>query len=167
MHKIVEFIRHVLSHECGPFWQFIKYGAIGVMATCVQTGIFYLLAATCLRCLKSDDFAVVHLRLPAANCTDGERAVLFAIATAIGFVFANIFCWLMNRWFVFRPGRFRWYVEFGMFCGAATVATLIALGIASLLISYCGLMTTLAVIIEIFVSFLVNFFARKFIIFKG
>lgn len=160
-------IKKILSHESGPFWQFVKYGCIGVMATCVQAAVFYLLAATLLPCLKADDWAVRVLSLPSAEVTDAVRGVRFVWATAVGFVFANVFCWLMNRWFVFKPGRFRWYVEFGMFFGTATIATAIALGVMKVLIDGFGMMTTLAVVVEVVVSFLVNFFVRKFVIFKG
>ena len=165
-------IRRFLSHESGAFAQFVKYGVIGVMSTCVQTGIFYVLAATCLKCLTADDYAVRYLGLPSVTFTGEEawyasRGMLAAVATAIGFVLANIFCWLMNRWFVFRPGKFRWYVELAMFFGASTAATLIALGVMKVLIDRFGLMTTLAVVVEVVVSFLVNFFIRKFVIFKG
>ena len=41
------------------------------------------------------------------------------------------------------------------------------IGLSSALIRWCGLMTTVAVALEIAVSFLVNFFVRKFFIFKG
>ena len=160
-------IRKFLSHEAGPFAQFVKYGVIGVAATCVQTGIFYVLAATALKCLGPDDWAVRLAGLPAVELEDGVRAFRAAVATGGGFVVANVFCWLMNRWFVFRPGRYRWFVEFAMFFGTATVATAIALGVQSLLIRYAGLMTTAAVLIEVVVSFLVNFFVRKFVIFRG
>jgi len=172
MTTAVQFIRKVLSHECGPFWQFVKYGAIGVMATLVQTCVFYALAATCLKCLTADDWAVRFLGLPSAAFTGEEvwyasRGMLAAAATAVGFTVANVFCWLMNRWFVFKPGKFRWYVEFGMFFGTSTVATVVALGIMKVLIDVFGLMTTLAVFVEVVVSFFVNFFVRKFVIFKG
>ena len=165
-------IRKHLSHDAGPFVQLVKYGIVGVMATCVQTGVFYVLAATCLKCLTPDDWAVRLLDLPSVAFTGEEawyasRGMLAALATAVGFVFANIFCWLMNRWFVFRPGKFRWYVELGMFFGASTLATIIALGVMKFLIDQFGLMTTLAVVVEIIVSFFVNFFIRKFFIFKG
>ncbi len=93
--------------------------------------------------------------------------MLAAAATGIGFVLANIFCWLMNRWFVFRPGKFRWHVELAMFFGASTAATLIALGVMKVLIDQFGMMTTVAVVVEVVVSFFVNFFIRKFVIFKG
>ena len=165
-------VRRFLSHESGAFAQLVKYGVIGVMSTCVQTAIFYVLASTCLKCLTADDFAVRFLGLPSVNFTGNEawyvsRGMLAAVATAIGFVAANIFCWLMNRWFVFRPGKFRWYIELVMFFGASTVATLIALGIMKVLIDQFGLMTTLAVVVEVVASFFINFFIRKFVIFKG
>ena len=161
-----------LSHDSGAFAQFVKYGVIGVLATCVQTGVFYALASTCLKCLTPDDLAVKFFCLPAAEFTGNEawyasRGMIAAAATAIGFVLANIFCWLMNRWFVFKPGRFRWYVELAMFFGASTAATLIALGVMKVLIDQFGMMTTFAVVIEVIVSFFVNFFIRKFVIFKG
>ncbi len=165
-------VRRFLSHDSGVFAQFVKYGVIGVMATCVQTVIFYILASTCLKCLTSDDLAVRFLGLPSVDFTGGEawyasRGMLAAAATAIGFVVANVFCWLMDRWFVFRPGKFRWYVELAMFFGASTIATLLALGIMKVLIDQFGLMTTLAVVVEVVASFLINFFIRKFVIFKG
>jgi putative flippase GtrA len=161
-----------MSRESGPFWQFVKYGAIGVLATAVQTAIFYLLASTCLKCLAADDLAVRLLGLPSAAFTGSEawyatRGAIAAAATAVGFTFANVYCWLMNRRFVFVPGKFRWYVEFGMFFGASTFATAVALAIMKVLIDCAGMMTSLAVVVEIAVSFLVNFFARKFFIFKG
>ncbi len=156
-----------LSHDSGAFAQFVKYGVIGVMSTVVQMVGFYVLAATCLKCLGPDDWAVRFLGLPAVDVGDGVRAFRAAIATAMGFTVANVFCWLMNRLFVFKPGRFRWYLEFALFFGVAALATVIALGVQSLLIKYAGLMTTAAVIVEVIVSFLFNFFIRKFVIFKG
>ena len=167
-----EWIKKILSHDCGPFWQFVKYGTIGVMATGVQLVVFYFLAATCLRCLTEDDAAVRLLGFPSVAFTGEEawyasRWFIAAVATAAGFTVANVFCWLMNRAFVFRPGKFRWYVEFGMFFGAAAFATLIATAVQSGLIKGFGMTTSAAVIVEVFVSFAVNFFVRKFYIFKG
>ena len=167
-----EAVRRFLSHDCGPFAQFVKYGAIGVAATCVQFAVFYALAATCLRCLTADDTAVRLLGLPGAEFTGAEpwyasRWFLAGVATAVGFVFANIFCWLMNRAFVFRPGKFAWHVEFALFYGAAALATVIALVVQSALIRFAGTTTSFAAILEIVVSFFVNFVTRRFFIFKG
>ena len=169
---MIDCVKKILSHDSGPFWQFVKYGAIGVMATLVQTGVFYVLASTCFPCLTADDVAVRYLGLPAATFDGGEawyasRGMLAAYATSVGFFIANVFCWLMNRWFVFRPGKFSWYVEFGMFFGTSTLATVVALGTMKVLIDSFGMMTTFAVVVEVVVSFFVNFFVRKFFIFKG
>lgn len=161
-----------LSHDAGPFAQFVKYGAIGVAATCVQTGVFYVLASCWLRCLAPDDWAVRFLGLPAGAFTGGEawyaaRGTYAAVDTAAGFVVANVFCWLMNRWFVFKPGRYAWSVELVMFFSVSGLAMALATAISWVLIHQWGLMTTLAVLVEVVVSFLFNFFIRKFVIFKG
>lgn len=165
-------LRRFLSRDAGPLAQFVKYGAIGVAATGVQTGVFYALASCWLRCLAPDDWAVRFLGLPAGAFTGGEvwyaaRGTYAAVDTAVGFVVANVFCWLLNRLFVFTPGKYRWHVEFGMFFGAAALATALALGVMKALIDGCGMMTSLAVVVEVVVSFFVNFFVRKFVIFKG
>ena len=160
-------MRHFASHESGPFAQFVKYVVIGVLSTGVQMAGFYLLAVTCLKCLGPDDWAVRLLGFPQVDVSDGVRAFRAAAATACGFTIANVFCWIMNRLFVFRPGRYRWHVEFGLFFGVAAFATVMALGVQSLLIKHFGMMTTAAVIVEVAVSFMVNFFIRKFFIFKG
>lgn len=160
-------VRRFLSHECGPFGQFVKYGVIGVLSTGVQVAVFYLLAATCLPCLKADDLAVRLLGLPAAEVTDSIRALRFGGATALGFVVSNLFCWQMNRWFVFRSGRYHWSVELLLFLSVSGLAMLIATLLSGFLIDRLGLMTSLAVLIEVVVSFLFNYFLRRFVIFKG
>ena len=159
--------RRFLSNDSGPFAQFVKYGAIGVAATLVQMTVFYVLASTCCRCLGANDWAVEWFGLPSVELSRLVRGFRFAVDTAIGFSIANVFCWLMNRAFVFRPGKFSWYKEFGMFFGAAAGAMALATGISWVLINWVGLQTTAAVVIEVVVSFVVNFVARKFFIFKG
>ena len=156
-----------LSHDAGAFAQLVKYGVVGVMSTCVQIVVFSLLAATLLPCLGPDDVAVKYLGLPSVEVSSAVRAFRACAATAAGFVVSNVFCWVMNRLFVFRPGRFKWHVEFGMFFGAATFATVLALAVMNVLIKYADMMTSLAVVVEVGVSFFVNFFMRKFFIFKG
>ena len=161
-------LQRFLSHDAGPVAQFVKYGAVGVAATLCQLGVFYLLASFWLQCLGADDFAVKTLGLPAAEAgiSDATRSWRFVVDTACGFTVANVFCWLMNRAFVFRPGRFPWFAEFCMFFGVAALAMGLAAGVCWLLINFVGLMTTLAVVLEVMLSFLLNYFARKFLIFN-
>ena len=156
-----------MSHESGPVAQFVKYGAVGVASTFVQMLVFYLLAATCCRCLGPDDWAVKWFGFPSVDVPHVVRGFRFAVDTAVGFTAANVFCWLLNRAVVFKPGRFAWYREFALFFGAAASAMAIATGVAWVLINIAGLQTTFAVFVEVAVSFAVNFVARKFFIFKG
>jgi len=165
-------LSRIISRDSGPFWQFVKYGAIGVASTLVQLVVFYILASTFLKCLGPDDWAVKFLGLPSAEFAGAEpwyvsRGMLASAATAMGFTVANVFCYIMNRTFVFTPGRFSWPVEFAMFFAAAAFATLIALAVMKILIDFFGVMTSLAVVVEVAVSFIVNFFVRKHVIFKG
>ena len=162
-----KYISKVLSTDSGPFWQFVKYGTIGVLSTLVQILFFYLLASTCLRCLGGDDWAVRLLSLPAASVSDAVRAQRFAIATALSFVISNIFCWVLNRRFVFRAGKYHWALELLMFLSVSGLAMAIATGISCLLIHKLGTMTTIAGFVEVVVSFVFNFFIRKFVIFHG
>lgn len=165
-------IAKILSHDCGAFWQFVKYGTIGVMSTVVQAVVFYLLASTCLKCLGADDIAVRALGLPSASFDGTEawyasRGAIASAATAVGFTVANVFCWLMNRKFVFKPGKFSGLAEFGLFYGVAALATLIALAAMKVLIDRFGVMTTIAAGVEVLVSFVINYVIRRFFIFRG
>ena len=165
--KMYDQLRRIASHDSGFFWQFVKYGAIGVFTTAVHAAVFYALASTILGCLGNDDFAVRIFHLPASDVSDSVRAFRFVVATVIGFTAANVICWLLNRAFVFRAGRFRWYVELAMFFAVSGLAVVIATGLSGYLIHHCGLMTTIAVLVEVTVSFLFNYFFRKFLIFRG
>lgn len=159
--------RREMLEKYRTLWQLVKYGVIGVLATLVQLTVFYSLASTLLKCLKPDDWVVKLLGMSAVEISDSSRGLNFAICTTIGFVISNFFCWVMNRLFVFRPGKFSWYVELALFYAASTLAAVISIALSWLSINSFGLMTTLAVFIEIVVSFLCNYFIRKFVIFKG
>lgn len=164
---MTERLKRFLSPDCGPLGQFVKYGAIGVLATGVQVAVFYLLAATVLRCLKEGDWAVRLAGMPAADVSDAVRGVRFALATAVGFCCSNVLCWALNRALVFKAGKFAWYKEFALFIGVSGLAMALATGLSWLLIHACSMMTTVAVVLEVLVSFLFNYFFRKFVIFKG
>lgn len=159
-------LRKILSRDCGPFWQFAKYAAVGATATCVNIVAFYALAATWLKCLSPDDGAVRILGLPAVDLPQGIRAFRAAIANAAGFAVANVFCWMLDRIFVFTPGRHRWYRELALFFGFSAIAAGIATCVQSALIGFGGVSTSVAFCAQIFVALALNFAARKFLVFK-
>jgi putative flippase GtrA len=150
------------------FVQFIKYGLVGAVSTLIQMAVFYILASTILKCLTADDWAVRYFGLPISQETTSlSRGTLAVIANAIGFTVSNVFCWICNRLFVFKSGKFSPIVEFALFFSVAGAAMLISLAIMKILIDVFGMMTTLAFAINILISFSLNFVVRKFVIFKG
>lgn len=149
------------------FWQFVKYGAIGSVSTVIQLVVFYMMASAVLMCLRSDDPMVVRFGLPAmAEASESLRTLYFLLDTAVGFTVANVFCWIMNRNFVFKPGRFHWVAELGMFFVVSGGAVLFGMLVGALVIALFGLATTTAVVFEVLSSLLLNFFMRKFFIFR-
>lgn len=154
------------------FAQLIRYGIVGVMTTVVQTAVFYLCGSTVFKCLTADDWAVRILHLSCADFSGNEmwyesRWFLAALAISVGFVVADVFCWIMNRFFVFTAGKYRWYVEFGLFFATDFAAAVVAVAVQSVLIDLLLISTTVAMIFEIFVSFAVNYIIRKKVIFRG
>lgn len=149
------------------FWQFAKYGVIGALATLIQLVAFYLMATMVLLCLKADDPMVLRCGFPAmAEPSEAVRTWYFVVDTAVGFTVANVFCWIMNRNLVFRPGRFHWLLELGMFFFVSGAAVLFGMLVGALVIWLFGLATTTAVVFEILSSLLINFFMRKYFIFS-
>ena len=86
-----------------------------------------------------------------------DHAVLWVCGLGIAAIALAYAGYLLARF----PGRVRRSVRtYGL-------PTVIALGVMKVLIDSFGLMTTFAVVVEVVVSFFVNFFVRKFFIFKG
>jgi putative flippase GtrA len=169
-----KFIGKMLSHDAPPIIQFIKYGIVGVASTFIQVLVFYILACTFLKCLTVDDAfikALSALGFEASNYTvdiaSYLRAFRAALATGVGFVFANIFCWIFNRLFVFKPGRHHWFIELLLFFAVSLMALGVGLAVQTVLINFAGWTTSSAFILEIISSFIINYVVRKFFIFKG
>ena len=149
------------------FSQFLKYAIAGAASTCVQLAVFYLIATLVLPCLGANDIAVRLANLPAVDISDGVRASRAAVAQGVGFIVANMFCWAVNRRFVFKPGRHFWFIELALFFALSLVAFTVGIALQSLAIDRLGWQTSLAVALQVVTSLCINFIVRKFFIFKG
>ena len=92
---------------------------------------------------------------------------LFAVRRTIGFFLSNALCYLLNRWFVFKPGRHHWAVELLLFFAASGFSMLVGSTVQTVLIGKFGFQTSVSFAANIVASLLINFVARKFFIFKG
>lgn len=160
-------IKRQLGHDAHPLVQFLKYGVAGGMATGVNILVFFLCGWFLLPCLTQDDITVRLLGLTAPAIPQGARAFNAACCNALGFVISNIFCYALNRMFVFKPGRHHWVMEFALFFAVSGISWVIGTAIQTLLIARAGAQTTLAFGANIIAALLINFAMRKFVIFKG
>lgn len=150
-------VKHLLSHDAHPVIQFAKYGMCGVLAVIVHWAVVYSLGLTVNPAIGRD----LPVELKQHN---GMINNILAF-----FVSGAVVYWL-NRTYVFKPGRHHAALEAFLFFAVAGVALMAAIFIYPLIFNYVKTNEY----VEHFANFgfvltsaLVNFVARKFIIFKG
>ena len=151
---------------CKILWQIVKYGVIGVLATVINLTVAELFAAYVWPCLGEGDIFVRYCGFSPADISDVERANLAVACNLVGFFVANVICWYLNRRFVFVPGRHRWFVEYLLFLAGSGFAILCGSSVIWGLVAFAGIQTTYTFIVNVFVSVLINFVVRKFLVFK-
>lgn len=150
-----------------PFVQFCKYAAVGVFATLVNMATFSVFAWYVFPCIGADDFVVKLFGLVPPAVDEAARARLSAYCSVAGFVVSDVVCYLINRVFVFRPGRLPPWLEFLSFTAVGAFASLLGTAIQAWLIVRFGAMTSAAFLVCILTALAFNYVLRKFFIFKG
>ena len=152
-------------------WQIFKYGVVGILATVINLVVAEICAAHVWPCLTANDllvqWGVFDLTDAAFVITDSTRAVRAVYCNLVGFFFANLVCWLLNRKFVFTPGRHLWFVEYALFLAGSGFAILCGSAAIWAFVKFYGMQTTYSFVINVAVSVAVNFVVRKFFVFKG
>ena len=148
------------------FWQIFKYGIIGILATAINLAVAELFAAYVWPCLGPDDLFVKYFGFASSSVGDAERATLAVWCNFAGFFVANLVCWLLNRKYVFTPGRHHWLVEYALFLAGSGFAIVCGSAAIWLLVRFQGMQTTYSFVINVLVSVMVNFVVRKFFVFK-
>lgn len=137
------------------------------MAVLVNMTVFYLLAWLVLPALGPEDPVVKITGLTVLPLTDAVRAQRAAIDNSLAFLVSNFVAYLLNIYWVFEPGRHRKIIEIGMFYAVSGTSFAIGLVLQSILIFYLSFSTTIAFGAQLVTAALINFAARKYIIFKG
>jgi putative flippase GtrA len=162
-----DIIQQFMGREAGPVIQFIKYAISGGVATVVDIMVFYALSWKILPAMRENDPLVRLLHLKIVEVSEKVRSRRFVINTIIAFMFSNFTCYLINVFWVFEPGRHVWYVEMALFYAASGIAIGIATAVGWGMIRWFHLSTTSSYIAKMVCALMVNFAARKFVIFKG
>ena len=132
--------------------QFFKYGFCGCVATAVYLGVVWLLV------LSFPDRVSDQLE-------DGVRSLNLNMFQAIAFVPSNVVAYLLNRAFVFTPGRHPTHREFTLFIVVAVVSSGLGLLATDILIRVFGAPNWSGTAASVVTSVLVNFVSRKFLVF--
>ena len=155
--------RHILSHDTHPLIQFIKYGMCGVIAVAIQSFGTYALGLTLFPAVGTD----IALELKQRNLPINMSIAFF--------VSASVVYWL-NRKFVFKPGRHHPVFEVFLFFVISAIPFMAGHLASWQILRYVKLhpevdiyeyVEHIATLGFVVASALVNFVARKFIIFKG
>lgn len=155
------------SRDTGPVLQFIKYGVAGGAATAVHIVVFQFCAAFVLACLDEKDLLVRLFGAAVPAISDATRGWRSAANNGIAFMLSNLTAYILNRQFVFKPGRHHWLVEVGLFYAVSGLSLVIGTTIMTWLIQAFGVRTDFAFGANIVSAVLINYAMRKFVIFHG
>ncbi len=161
---------HYLSHDAPPFVQFIKYGMVGGFATVVHVFTFFLIGFVLFPCVSPEDplvRLVARLGIAAPVVEEALRARYAVYSNVLAFLVSNVVCYLLNRLFVFRPGRHHMIMEFFLFLAVSAISGAIGTALIWLLVDRFGVHTTYAFATNILSSLAINYLMRKFFVFKG
>lgn len=161
--RLVEF----LQRKDNPFTQFVKYVFCGGTAVAIDTVVFYLLAWLVFPCMRASDPVARFLEyvgLEVRAATEEQLQTNYLIIKAFCFIVSNSVVYLLNTLFVFEPGRHRKPVEVALFFGGSLLQ-FVFIWIARLLIQ-AGWEVTYSNLTMLVVGIIVNYFFRKFLVFK-
>jgi len=137
-----------------PLWaQFFKYGVCGVIATLVLT-LVWVMARIFIPDYIADDLPPATLKLH------------MAYVMLVAFIFANFVAYFSNRIFVFTPGKHSFLREMFLFFLISAIS-FIAGNFAKDWSIDQGIHKDLAIAAFAISSALVNFVARKYLVFSN
>ena len=158
---------HYLSHDAPPFVQFVKYGLAGGVATATHILTFFAAGFLLFPCVTADDPLVKLFGLAAPLVDEALRARNAVFSNLVAFMVSNAVCYIINRMFVFKPGRHHVVIEFLLFLAVSAVSMTVGTTLMGLLIRNFGIQTTYAFGANILSSLAINYLMRKYFVFKG
>ena len=159
------FVRQFLQRDAQPSVQFMKYAIAGGIATLIDMAVFFLFAAKVFPALKADEFLVQRLHLHVVAAAAAVRARHYVYCKIAAFFVSNTTAYLIDRAWVFHPGRHRRGAEYGLFFLVSLTSFLLGTALAWGLIHILGAATLSAYLANAVASLSVNFAGRKFFVF--
>jgi putative flippase GtrA len=147
--------------------QFFKYSICGGTAMAVDMVVFFLVAWLLFPALTESDILVRLFNLEVVAIPEYMRTINFCIGNGIAFMASNLTAYILNLLFVFKAGKHSRLKEIGLFYLVSAISVGIGVGLGAVLIQGFGLSTTFSYVAKAVSTTLINFVARKYIIFNG
>jgi putative flippase GtrA len=160
-------VQNLLREKNHTGFQFLKYSMCGGIAFATDMVVFFITAWLFFPALTESDLFVRLFNIPVESIPENVRTINFCIGNVIAFIVSNLTAYVLNVLFVFKAGKHSRWKELGLFYLVSAVSVGIGVAIGAMLIQGFGLSTTSSYIAKAVSTTLINFAARKFIIFHG
>ena len=147
--------------------QFLKYSLCGGTALATDMVVFFLVAWLLFPALTGDDVLVRLFHMQVDVIPESMRVVNFRIGNVIAFMVSNLVAYILNVLFVFKAGKYSRWKELGLFYLVSAISVAIGVEFGAMLIRHFGLSTSFSYVAKAISTTLINYAARKFIIFHG
>ena len=161
------FVKNILLEKNHVGLQFFKYSVCGGTAMAVDMIVFFLVAWLLFPALTENDVLVRLFSMEVETIPTHVRTLNFCIGNGIAFMASNLTAYLLNVRFVFKAGRHGRWKEVGLFYLVSAISVGIGVGVGAVLIQGFGLSTSFSYVAKAISTTLINYAARKYIIFHG
>lgn len=159
-------VRQFLGREAHPGIQFVKYALAGGLATAVDIFTVFILAWRVFPALLAGEFLVRLFHIDVAALNNSVRARNYVLCKIFAFFVSNTAAYLIDRIWVFHPGRHSRNREFALFFMVSFLSLILGTALAWALINAFGMSMATAYASNAAVSLSVNFAGRKFFVFQ-
>lgn len=163
----MDIVKKLLMEKNHPGFQFLKYSMCGGIAFAADMIVFFLAAWLFFPALTDTDWLVRLFNIQVESIPEHVRTLNFCIGNVIAFMVSNLTAYVLNVLFVFKAGRHSRWKEVGLFYLVSGVSVGIGVAVGATLIQTFGLSTSSSYIAKAVSTTLINYAARKFIIFHG
>ena len=160
-------VQNLLTEKNHAGFQFLKYSMCGGIAFATDMIVFFIAAWLFFPALTENDLFVRIFNLEVESIPENVRTINFCIGNVIAFMVSNLTAYVLNVLFVFKAGKHSRWKELGLFYLVSAVSVGIGVAIGAVLIQTFGLSTSSSYIAKAVSTTLINYAARKFIIFHG
>jgi putative flippase GtrA len=160
-------MKSILFEKDRPVLQFFKYSLCGSAAMGVDVITFFLSAWLLFPALTENDVLVRLFGMQVEPVPEHVRTLHFCIGNGLAFAGSNLTAYVLNVLFVFRAGRHGRWTELGLFYLVSGISVGLGVLVGVVLIEGFGLSTSFSYAAKAVSTTLINFAARKYIIFHG